>query len=75
VAGGLATALLLRWVATSQPAIAFPALTVVPTVSGVALLAVLIALAGGLCAPPPVLPAPVTLPDTAPRDRAPEVAA
>jgi energy-coupling factor transport system permease protein len=75
VAGGLATALLLRWVATSQPAIAFPALTVVPTVSGVALLAVLTALAGGLCAPPPVLPAPVTLPDTAPRDRAPEVAA
>jgi energy-coupling factor transport system permease protein len=54
--GGVATAVLFWWVSTNQLPVAFPALTVVPTVSGLSLLAVLVGLAGGLCSPPPVLP-------------------
>jgi energy-coupling factor transport system permease protein len=57
VAGGLVAAVLLRWVSTHQLPVAFPAPTVVPTVTGVALLAVVAGLAGALCSPPPVLPA------------------
>jgi energy-coupling factor transport system permease protein len=58
VAGGVATAVLFRWVSTHQLPVAFPPLTVVPTVSGLSLLAVLVGLAGALCSPPPVLPTP-----------------
>ena len=61
-AGGVATATLFSWVATHQPTVAFPPLTVVPTVSGVSLVAVVAGLAGALCSPAPVLPAPAALP-------------
>jgi energy-coupling factor transport system permease protein len=61
-AGGVATATLFWWVATHQPTVAFPPLTVVPTVSGVSLVAVVAGLAGALCSPAPVLPAPAALP-------------
>ena len=61
VAGGLVTAVLLRWVSTSQLTVAFPALSVVPSVTGPALLAVAAGLLGALCSPPPVLPPPAAV--------------
>ncbi|MFC5179237.1 energy-coupling factor transporter transmembrane component T [Nocardioides taihuensis] len=44
------------WVSTHQVALAYPALDAWPQVSGVALAGLLVALGGGLCAPPPAVP-------------------
>ena len=63
-ASGLLAAVLGWWVSGHRLALAYPALDVVPVVGVVSLIAVAVALGGGLCAPPPAspYPAPKVLP-------------
>jgi energy-coupling factor transport system permease protein len=62
-ASGALTGALAWWVSRHQPSVSFPGLDAVPEVSGAVLLAVAVALAGALCAPPPpVSHAPVATP-------------
>ena len=63
VAGsGVVTALLGWWVSRHQVPLAFPDLSTFPEVSAVSLLGALVALGGGLCAPPPATPYAVQVP-------------
>ena len=63
VAGsGILTGVLGWWVARHQLPLAFPDLSTFPQVSAVSLLGVLVAVAGGLCAPPPPTPYAVVRP-------------
>jgi energy-coupling factor transport system permease protein len=50
---GVLTGLLGWWVARHELALAFPDLSTFPSISTVSLLGAAVALAGGLCAPPP----------------------
>ncbi|MFC4786841.1 energy-coupling factor transporter transmembrane component T [Nocardioides sp. MAHUQ-72] len=56
VAAGVVTGALGWWVSRHQVPLAFPDLSTFPQVSAVSLLAVAVALGGGLCAPPPPTP-------------------
>jgi len=63
VAGsGIVTAVLGWWVSRHQLPLAFPDLSSFPEISAVSLLGAVVALAGGLCAPPPASPYVVHLP-------------
>ena len=66
VASGVVVGSVGWWISQHQWQIAFPDLTSVPAVSGVALLGVLAGLVGALCAPPPRLtPGAIVLPAVA----------
>jgi energy-coupling factor transport system permease protein len=54
-ASGLAVALAVWWMSHHQIAIAYPSLTVAPTLSGFGLVAAGVALGGALCAPLPAV--------------------
>ena len=59
---GVVTAVLGWWVSRHQLSLAFPDLSSFPEISAVSLLGAAVALAGGLCAPPPGSPYVVHLP-------------
>ena len=46
------------WMSRHQPTVAYPSLSVAPTISLVALVAVGVALGGALCSPPPAVTPP-----------------
>jgi energy-coupling factor transport system permease protein len=56
VASGVFTGATGWWVARHQAPVAFPDLSSFPELSGLALLGAAVALAGGLCSPPPSVP-------------------
>ena len=70
MASGLAVGAVGWWLARHQWQIAFPDLTSVPEVSGVALLGILAGLGAAVCAPPPRL-TPAATPRLTPAPPAP----
>jgi energy-coupling factor transport system permease protein len=57
-ASGIAVGFTGWWISQHQLTVAYPSLAVAPTVSALALVAIGCGLAGALCAPRPVVPAP-----------------